>query len=60
VEFALSVIGMILGGLVAAGGRRFPAYAYVLERLGAAVFLVSLVNLGVFALFRYHFIGHWS
>ena len=45
--FALSLIGMMLGGLIAAGGRRYPDHGRALERLGAAVFLLSLVLLGL-------------
>jgi hypothetical protein len=47
VTFALSLIGMMLGGLIAAGGRRYPDHGRALERLGAAVFLLSLVLLGL-------------
>jgi len=47
VTFALSLAGMMLGGLIAAGGRRYPAYGSALEGLGAAVFVLSLVLLGL-------------
>lgn len=45
--FALSLIGMMLGGLISAGGARYPDYGRALEGLGAAVFVLSLVLLGL-------------